>query len=741
MVSGDYIFHEEVAPYGLKTVTDIHFTVTSEGTITNIVSNDETVTTENDGKKLIVTDQPDGKKEVLLFKKNDSNEMISGAELEISNNGEVIYRVTSDDQEPSKLRLDEGTYVLKEVTAAAGHQKVTDITFVVDADGNVSIAQNTSTAKLAEVKNNKELHVYDVQDRKEIKIKKVDMDTNALLEGVTLKLQKESTSGLIDVEEQWTTGASLTEKSFSLVAGKYHVKELAVPQLYTIADDFVFQVNTDGTITSTDSRLTIDASQSTVVITLKNKKNNACQITFRKVNESNTLLPGASISILDSQNNVVYGPVTTTEQAMNLTLNVGSYKIVESKAPTDYALPTGEAVPFTIDNQCGITSTSEYINSSGSTLDFINKQTQTHSISILKVDSKNQPLAGIQLKLTNSDNQTVTNGQWTTTTTPKSFTLPQGTYYLEEVNTPAQYVAIEKTKIVIDQSGNVTLGDQQATTLNLITVSNHNALTVRNEFNYQQVKIKKIDRNNVAISGATLALKNLSNNQVVNVTSSSDVVTVQLVPGTYQVSETVTPQGYVAITPFTMTVGTDGTITTSTTQQAKVENGILLVTDNDKEHTVNISKVNPAGDLVAGAKIKITNTTDSTIVYEFTSTTSVKSVGLIAGTYRFEEIDAPAGYEKIEPFNFIVNKDGSLALENAQAASYASISSNTLRVEDEYSPVKVTVKKINPSDSDKMIANVTFSISPAANGVESFTTSDANLNELTVIPETEYTLT
>jgi LPXTG-motif cell wall-anchored protein len=139
LTEGTYTFHEVSAPDGYEAVTDITFTVTSNGTVT--VDNASGNTVKTDGSKLIVTDQTSEtpKHNIEFSKVNVGGEEIAGAQIQIKSGDTVVASWTSEAGKNKTIELTEGTYTFHEVSAPDGYEAVTDITFTVTSNGTVTV--------------------------------------------------------------------------------------------------------------------------------------------------------------------------------------------------------------------------------------------------------------------------------------------------------------------------------------------------------------------------------------------------------------------------------------------------------------------------------------------------------------------------------------------------------------------------------------------------------------------------
>ena len=178
-VGKKYTLHEEVAPKGLKVVTDFVFTVDENGNV-------KVETTLTSGKaefkdgKLIVTDdkevvQPEEpkKKDIVVSKVqlgDDNNEVkeVVGAKIQIfegenTSGNKVDEWITESGKNHEVKGLEVGKkYTLHEEVAPKGLKVVTDFVFTVDENGNVKV-ETTFTSGKAEFKDGK-LIVTDDKD-------------------------------------------------------------------------------------------------------------------------------------------------------------------------------------------------------------------------------------------------------------------------------------------------------------------------------------------------------------------------------------------------------------------------------------------------------------------------------------------------------------------------------------------------------------------------------------------------
>ncbi len=151
-----------------------------------------------------------------------------------------------------------------------------------------------------------------------------------------------------------------------------------------------------------------------------------------------------------------------------------------------------------------------------------------------------------------------------------------------------------------------------------------------------RVRIIKIDElTGNALAGANLVLKDANGNVKAEWTSTTSPRTIRNLPnGTYTVTETAAPEGYILdSTPVQFTI-------TNTNRDIEVK-----VKNKPRESVVNILKVDAStGNPLAGAVLVLKDSAGEEIIRFTTTTEPEVFTDLPNGTYTVEEIEAPAGY-------------------------------------------------------------------------------------------------
>ena len=158
------------------------------------------------------------------------------------------------------------------------------------------------------------------------------------------------------------------------------------------------------------------------------------------------------------------------------------------------------------------------------------------------------------------------------------------------------------------------------------------------EIESSKVSIVKVDKNTQnALPGATLVLKDSNGNVVTSWTSTNNYHVIRnLKNGTYTVTETVAPTGYILnSTPVTFTI-------TDTNRDIKVK-----VENTPRDVVVNILKVDASTQNPLAGAVLVLKDSAGVEITRFTTTTEPEVfTDLANGTYTVEEISAPTGYMK-----------------------------------------------------------------------------------------------
>lgn len=306
-------------------------------------------------------------------------------------------------------------------------------------------------------------------------------------------------------------------------------------------------------------------------------------------------------------------------------LDLGEYKLVETKAPDGYILP---------ENRERGTSFTITLESPKRQQVIVENETMK-TVQLIKVDQddKTKVLEGAKFELLNDKQEVIreniVTGKDGTVTVDR---LDVGTYYFKEVEASVGYITDATA-----QSFDVKYGDDGVMT---VTMTNEQQKAVR--------LVKTDATSGAPLANATFSLFHKDDTLVqqgLKTDGNGEIYVDQLNPGEYYFRETSAPGGYMLDSkklPFTLVRGTNDVVVVEAT--------------NDPYKAVQMTKVDSeSGERLAGATFKLVDELGNTIREELITDErgEIYVGGLTPGTYAFIETNAPAGYlldSKEQPF-------------------------------------------------------------------------------------------
>ncbi|SFW50906.1 Cna protein B-type domain-containing protein [Ruminococcus sp. YE71] len=295
-----YRLHEADVPKGYTLAADIYFTVSTDGSIDEIIMLEKPTIVSFSKKSLTGEDE------------------LPGAEMWVTDETGAIYDKWISTTKPHivKAMLEAGKeYILHEEVAPVGYVVADDIKFKVSEDGSVDIVT-----------------MYDTPTS--IEITKYDADTGKALAGAVLQIIDPDDMSVI---EEWTSTEEAHTIVAVLMAGKeYILHEVSAPENYELADDVTFIVSTDGSI-------------DTISMSDVQKKGN---VEIHKTTEGMLNLGGIKFTLSGTSD---FGTEVSIESVTNDDgiayfdhIPVGTYVITEDGETAPYAYLVADAVEVNV---------------------------------------------------------------------------------------------------------------------------------------------------------------------------------------------------------------------------------------------------------------------------------------------------------------------------------------------------------------------------------------------------------
>ena len=406
-------------------------------------------------------------------------------------------------------------------------------------------------------------------------------------------------------------------------------------------------------------------------------------IKIHKVDEAGQPLQGAVFEVIRDRNQAVVGRLTTDSDG---NASVGkllrdNYTIREVTAPFGYDKLT-EDIKISPDEFGSDKSVERRIE---------NKKTPPKTptekeITFKKVDPNGKEIPGAELKIYSGDTVNLEEApvtDWTTVAdTSKVIKLAPGTYTLREFDAPEGYQIVGDITFTVNADGSITIKNKGADDT-VLAAGPVLTITDKEDTSPKPITFSKVSLGGTEIAGAEIKIYKGDKAEGTAVESwtseagkSKDL---NLAPGTYTFHEEAAPTGYLKVTDITFQVKYDGTVEVTNVgekdskgeENKVVTNGsTVTVTDKDDDlpRKITFSKVNLAGEEIAGAKIQIFRgeKVAGNPVAEWTSKAKQSHVlDLTPGVYTFHEEAAPTGYLAVTDITFQVNYDGTVTVVNA----------------------------------------------------------------------------
>jgi len=499
--------------------------------------------------------------EIYKHDSEDKQKKLAGAEFAVTDSRGFTKTVTTDASGKASITgLPYDDYTIREIKAPKGYA-------LSDKEYSVKKTELVHGSPVVIEAANKYI-------LGSVTIKKVDHENpEKLLEGAKFNVTDENGSLL-----KWKAGGdvyTLDERGSNVITagrvtlrdlpeGTYTLTEIDAPSGYAILDGSRAFTITEANMTAPLEIKVENLLRRTAVGFIKVDKNN-----------KELRLAGAEFTLYrmngEKQGEVVATGVTNSNGLVTFTeLTMGSYRAKETKAPKGYKL-WNAPIDFTVDEYGKVSVGSTELKPEGLVYTaMITNTAEEKEITLKKVSDTGEALTGATFRLSGEKSYILTTGSDGTT----KISLPYGDYILEEVIAPDGYVlSSEKQTMNLSDSG---------LKLNGKAVSGF-TVTLKNQPVTFALTLHKRDASTgKALSGATFKVTGNSYTKTVTADALGNTETIKLRPGTYGITETATPSGYIRpLGGWTLTVERDGDMSVSGNgAYISLGNTVVLTVDN-----------------------------------------------------------------------------------------------------------------------------------------------------------------
>ena len=499
--------------------------------------------------------------EIHKHDSEDKQKKLAGAEFAVTDSRGFTKTVTTDTSGKASItELPYDDYTIREIKAPKGYA-------LSDKEYSVKKTELVHGSPVVIEAANKYI-------LGSVTIKKVDHENpEKLLEGAKFNVTDENGSLL-----KWKAEGdvyTLDERGNSVItAGRVTLKDL--PEgTYTLTE-----IDAPGGYAILDGSRTFTITEANMTAPLEIKVENLLRRTavgFIKVDKNNKelRLAGAEFTLYrmngEKQGEAVATGVTNSNGLVTFTeLTMGSYRAKETKAPKGYKL-WNAPIDFTVDEYGKVSVGSTELKPEGLVYTaMITNTAEEKEITLKKVSDTGEALTGATFRLSGEKSYILTTGSDGTA----KISLPYGDYILEEVIAPDGYVlSSEKQALNLSDSG---------LKLNGKAVSGF-TVTLKNQPVIFALTLHKRDASTgKALSGATFKITGNSYTKTVTADALGNTETIKLRPGTYGITETATPSGYIRpLGGWTLTVERDGDMSVSGNgAYISLGNTVVLTVDN-----------------------------------------------------------------------------------------------------------------------------------------------------------------
>uniref|UniRef100_UPI001F55DF87 SpaA isopeptide-forming pilin-related protein n=1 Tax=Bacillus cereus group sp. BfR-BA-01313 TaxID=2920290 RepID=UPI001F55DF87 len=551
-----------------------------------------------------------------------------------------VTKVTTDKEGKANVSdLPVGKYELVEVESLPGYKKL-------EKPVSFEIKKGMTEVLSLKVEN-------EMVDTGNVEITKIDKDSKAPLENVVFEVRDSKGKVVAKVKTDKEGKANVSDLSI----GKYELVEVETPAGYKpLEKPISFEIE-KGRVTA-------------LQLTVENELVDTGNVEITKVDKENKdALADAVFEIQDEAGQVV-AKITTDKkgQAQVTNLSVGTYKLVEVKAPKGYKQLVD---PITFQIEKGMTKSLA--------LTVENEMLDKGNVEVTKVDKDSQKvLEGVVFEVQDDKGKVVTEVKTDKNGKTKISDLSVGKYKLVETKSLPGY-----KKLTEPVSFEIKKGMTKVL-----------SLKVENELlDKGSVEITKVDKESGAVlAGVTFEVQDEKGKVVTKVTTDKEgKATISDLPvGKYKLVEVESLPGYKKLAkPVSFEIKKGMTeVLSLKVENELVDKGSVEITKVDKE----------SGALLKGVTFEVQDEQGKVVTKVTTDKEGKAKISdLSVGNYKLVEVESLPGYKKLtEPVSFEIKKGMTEVL--------------SLKVENELvDKGSVEITKVD-KDSQKVLEGVVFEV-------------------------------